>query len=49
MKGNSSVKEGKEQVVGDDDLDDKNSRNRNTGSSKSIRSLIKEADDFIKR
>ena len=49
VKGNSSVKEGKKQVAGDDDLDDENSRNRNTGSSKSIRSLIKEADDFIQK
>ena len=36
VKGNSSVKEGKKQVTGDDDLDDENSGNRNTGSSKSI-------------
>ena len=49
VKGNSSMKEGKQQVVDDDDLDDENSRNRNTGPSKSVRSLIKEADDFIQK
>ena len=49
VKGNSSVKEGKQQVVRDDDLNDENTKNRITGSSKSIRSLIKEADDFIKK
>ena len=49
VKGNSSVKEGKQQVVRDDNLDDEDSRNKNTGSSKSIRSLIKEADDFIQK
>ena len=49
VKGNSSVKEGRQQVVRDDDLDAENSRNNNTGSPKSVRYLIKEADDFIQK
>ena len=49
VKGNSSVKEEKLQVVRDDEFNDENSEDKNTSSSKSIRSLCKEADDFTQK
>ena len=49
VKGNSSVKEEKLQVVRDDEFNDENSEDKNTSSSKSVRSLVKEADDFIQK